>query len=139
MLILTPLGAGGMGGIDRLMDEIRRRCGVAAPDLDLKFLTTRGPGSLLLSPFYCAAAALALIGYRLARGRSVCHVNLASKGYTRILDGAHSSFINPTVNLAATTEMQTEVAVFVGGNALAGIPGMGQVILIQNPAIVETN
>ena len=71
-----------MGGIDRLMDEIRRRCGAAAPDLDVKFLTTRGPGSLLLSPFYCAAAALALIGYRLTRGRCVCHVNLASKGST---------------------------------------------------------
>ncbi len=66
-------------------------------------------------------------------------VNFASKGFTRILDGAHSSYINPSVNLAATTEMQTEVAVFVGGNALAGIPGMGQVILIQDPSIVETN
>ena len=66
-------------------------------------------------------------------------VNFASRGFTRILAGGHSSYINPTVNLAATTEMQTEVAVFVGGNALAGIPGNGQVILIQDPTIVETN
>lgn len=71
-----------MGGIDRLMDEIRRRAAAAAPDLDVKFLTTRGPGSLLLSPLYCAAAALALIGHRLRCGRCLCHVNLASKGST---------------------------------------------------------
>jgi glycosyltransferase involved in cell wall biosynthesis len=71
-----------MGGIDRLMDEVRRRVSTAAPDLDVKFLTTRGPGYILLSPFYCAAAALALIGYRLTRGRCVCHVNLASFGST---------------------------------------------------------
>ena len=71
-----------MGGIDRLMDEIRRRSGAAAPDLDVKFLTTRGSGHILFSPFYCAAAAFALIWYRLTRGRCLCHVNLASMGST---------------------------------------------------------
>ena len=71
-----------MGGIDRLMDEIRRRWAVSAPDLDVKFLTTRGTGHILLSPLYCAAAALALIWYRLIRGRCLCHVNLASRGST---------------------------------------------------------
>ncbi|GAB2177301.1 glycosyltransferase family 4 protein [Dongia sp. agr-C8] len=82
VLVLTPLGRGGMGGIDRLMDEIRRRSATAAPDLEVKFLTTRGQGHILLSPFYCAAAALALIWYRLTRGRCLCHVNLASMGST---------------------------------------------------------
>jgi glycosyltransferase involved in cell wall biosynthesis len=82
VLVLTPLGEGGMGGIDRLMDEIRRRWAAAAPDLDVKFLTTRGSGHILLSPFYCAAAASALIWYRLSRGRCLCHVNLASQGST---------------------------------------------------------
>ena len=71
-----------MGGIDRLMDEIRRRWATSAPDLDVKFLTTRGPGHILLSPFYCAAAALTLIWVRLSRGRCLCHVNLASQGST---------------------------------------------------------
>jgi glycosyltransferase involved in cell wall biosynthesis len=82
VLVLTPLGEGGMGGIDRLMDGIRRRCGAAVPDLDVKFFTTRGPGHILLSPFFCAAAAFALIWYRLTRGRCLCHVNLASMGST---------------------------------------------------------
>lgn len=82
VLVLTPLGEGGMGGIDRLMDEIRRRSKASAPDLDVKFLTTRGPGHILLSPFYCAAAAFALIGYRVTQGRCLVHVNLASMGST---------------------------------------------------------
>jgi glycosyltransferase involved in cell wall biosynthesis len=82
VLVLTPLGRGGMGGIDRLMDEIRRRIGDAAPDLDVVFLTTRGSGRLIFSPIYCAFAALALIGYRFSRGRCLVHVNLASKGST---------------------------------------------------------
>ena len=82
VLVLTPLGEGGMGGIDRLMDEIRRRWKTAAPDLDVKFFATRGSGHILLAPFHCAAAALALIFHRLTRGRCLCHVNLASKGST---------------------------------------------------------
>jgi glycosyltransferase involved in cell wall biosynthesis len=82
VLVLTPLGKGGMGGIDRLMDEIRTHAATAAPDLAVEFLTTRGQGSLLLAPFFTAWAAVRLIGYRLARGRCLCHVNLASKGST---------------------------------------------------------
>jgi pimeloyl-ACP methyl ester carboxylesterase len=65
-------------------------------------------------------------------------VNLTSRGYTRILDGEHSSFISPAANPTATIEMQTEVALFIGGNPLAGIPPNGQAIVISNPDIVET-
>ncbi|HVM84023.1 MAG TPA: glycosyltransferase family 4 protein [Candidatus Binatia bacterium] len=82
VLVLTPLGEGGMGGIDRLMDEIRRRCAAAAPDIAVKFLTTRGPGSLIWAPLYTLAAALSLVRHRLTDGRCVCHANLASKGST---------------------------------------------------------
>ncbi|UCC14445.1 MAG: hypothetical protein JSW21_00265, partial [Gammaproteobacteria bacterium] len=65
-------------------------------------------------------------------------INLVSKGYTRMLDGEHSSFLSPEVSPAATIEMQTEVALFIGGNPLAGIPPNGQAIVISNPDIVET-
>ena len=82
VIVLTPLGSGGMGGIDRLMDEIRRRIPSAAPDLDVVFLATRGQGRLIFAPFYSAFAALALIVYRLTHGRCLVHVNLASKGST---------------------------------------------------------
>jgi glycosyltransferase involved in cell wall biosynthesis len=82
VLILTPLGKGGMGGIDRLMDEVRGHSAAVAPDLTVKFLTTRGQGSLLLAPLHCTWAAIRLIWFRLTRGRCLCHVNLASKGST---------------------------------------------------------
>jgi hypothetical protein len=65
--------------------------------------------------------------------------NLASRGYTRILDGIHGSFISLVPVPAATIEMQTEVAVFLGGSAPNNIPPNGQVILISDPSIVETN
>jgi glycosyltransferase involved in cell wall biosynthesis len=82
VLVLSPLGRGGMGGIDRLMDEIRRRIAAAAPDLEVVFLATRGQGSIIFAPLYCGVAALALIFYRMTRGRCLVHVNLASKGST---------------------------------------------------------
>jgi hypothetical protein len=66
-------------------------------------------------------------------------VTLASRGYTRILDGIHGSFISPVPVPAATIEMQTEVALFLGGNPVAGIPPNGQAIVISNPDIVETD
>jgi hypothetical protein len=66
-------------------------------------------------------------------------VNLTSRGYTRILDGEHGSFISPAANPAATIEMQTEVALFIGGNPTVPIPPNGQAIVISNPDIVETD
>jgi len=66
-------------------------------------------------------------------------VNLASRGYTRMLAGEHGSFISLAAQPDATIEMWTEVALFIGGNALAGIPGNGQAIVISNPDIVETD
>jgi glycosyltransferase involved in cell wall biosynthesis len=64
------------------MDEVRRRHAEAAPDLDVRFLTTRGRGSIFLAPLYVMGTALMLVVYRLTRGRCVCHVNLASMGST---------------------------------------------------------
>ena len=81
VLILTPFGFQGMGGIDRLMDEIRKR-GDRLPDIELQFLTTRGPGSLKWAPLCFAAAACRMILFRVTRGRCVCHVNLGSRGST---------------------------------------------------------
>jgi pimeloyl-ACP methyl ester carboxylesterase len=66
-------------------------------------------------------------------------VNVASRGYTRITEGDHSTYISPAASVPATVEMQTQVAVFLGGNPLLEIPGNGQVILIANPAVVETD
>jgi hypothetical protein len=64
--------------------------------------------------------------------------NFTSRGYTRLTEGAHSSYLAPVASVDAWIEMITQASVFVGGFAPAGIPGDGQVILISNPNVVET-
>jgi hypothetical protein len=64
-------------------------------------------------------------------------VNFASRGYTRLTEGNHSSFLAPIASVAATIEMQTQMAVFIGGVPPLGLPGDGQVILISDPTVVE--
>jgi pimeloyl-ACP methyl ester carboxylesterase len=65
--------------------------------------------------------------------------NFTSRGYTRITEGDHGSFISPAASIPATVELQTEVAVFLGGNPTLGLPPNGQVILIADPTVVETD
>jgi glycosyltransferase involved in cell wall biosynthesis len=105
VLVATPLGRGGRGGIDRLMDGLREALG---PDRTsdgrlgpwrvrfgtpwrvrfgtpwrVRFGTTRGQGSIWLSPFYLAAFLGRLIG-RTALGRvDLVHINLSSDGSAR--------------------------------------------------------
>ncbi|MCH9027608.1 MAG: hypothetical protein IIA05_10880, partial [Proteobacteria bacterium] len=64
--------------------------------------------------------------------------NFVSQGVVRFTEGSHGSQLDPTASLAATIEMMTETVVFHAGNAAAGIPGGGLVILISNPAVVST-
>lgn len=81
VVIATPLGERGKGGIDRLIDMIRAYAR-AHPDpaFSLHFVTTRGKGSLLLSPVYLLSAAVKLAWLK-ARGRAdVLHVNIVQRG-----------------------------------------------------------
>ena len=78
VLVATPLGEGGRGGIDRMMDEVRQ--GLAAhppPGLAVTFAATRGQGSLAHSPGLMLRALA-----RLARRPDVLHLNLSSRGST---------------------------------------------------------
>ncbi|MGZ3304304.1 MAG: hypothetical protein ACXU8U_00465, partial [Asticcacaulis sp.] len=53
VLIVTPLGLGGKGGIDRLMDELRVMLPRAADKgVEVRYIVSRGQGSILLSPLY---------------------------------------------------------------------------------------
>lgn len=78
VLIATPLGEGGRGGIDRIMDELRA-ADARAPSGEVKmdFVVTRGQGSILLSPFHLLRAVAAL-----AARPDVLHINLSSHGST---------------------------------------------------------
>ncbi len=84
VLIATPYGKHGKGGIDRMMDVVREQvrqnpgCGV-----ELRFLTTRGSGSVFLSIFtYFLPSVFSLIFISLTWRIDVFHVNIVQYGST---------------------------------------------------------
>jgi glycosyltransferase involved in cell wall biosynthesis len=83
VLLATPLGRLGRGGIDRLTDLIVEAV-EKRPDLSIRLerLVTRGPGTILLSPAFLARAAIRL--WRAAHRREVdlLHIQLSSGGST---------------------------------------------------------
>jgi glycosyltransferase involved in cell wall biosynthesis len=81
VVIATPLGEHGKGGIDRLMDMIRAYAR-AHPDpaFAFHFVTTRGKGSVLLSPLYLMSAALRLAWFKATGRADVLHVNIVQRG-----------------------------------------------------------
>lgn len=81
VVIATPLGEAGKGGVDRIMDVVRSY-DRSHPDVDvaLRFVTTRGPGAILFSPFYLLAALVRFSWLRLTGRADVLHVNLGQRG-----------------------------------------------------------
>ena len=81
VMIVTPLGFGGRGGIDRLMDELRpllvqeETAGIC-----VRFLVSRGRGSILFSPFYLARTLLNIAYESLFRKVDMVHINLSQDG-----------------------------------------------------------
>jgi hypothetical protein len=65
--------------------------------------------------------------------------NGVNGGLVFFTSGAHGSFISPDFGPAVTIEMQTEAVVFGAGNPLNLIPGNGQVILISDMSVVDTD
>lgn len=83
ILVARPLGEGGKGGIDRMMDaladELRR---LSDPAVQVRFGATRGPGSILVAPFYLAVFLARLIVLRGSGRCDLVHINLSSHGST---------------------------------------------------------
>lgn len=79
VLVVTPLGRGGMGGIDRMMDAVAGQLAAAPPpDMQVSFQTTRGQGHIAWSPLLVLRVVLAAAGRR----PDVVHINLSSHGST---------------------------------------------------------
>jgi glycosyltransferase involved in cell wall biosynthesis/O-antigen/teichoic acid export membrane protein len=78
VLILTPRGRGGTGGVDRLMDSLRPLL-AARSDVRARFITTRG-SSLWVSPIVGMAAAVRVSAACILGGVDVIHVNLGAQG-----------------------------------------------------------
>ena len=78
VVVLTPLGEGGKGGIDRIMDYVRGEAArLADPDLRLHFLTTRGAGPIWKAPLYTWRAMRDLRRLKAAGQADIVHVNLS--------------------------------------------------------------
>jgi glycosyltransferase involved in cell wall biosynthesis len=83
VLVATPAGGSGKGGIDRIMGalagEIARQ---GWPGLHIRFAASRGGGHLALSPFFLAAFLFRLAMMKLTHRLDVVHINLASRAST---------------------------------------------------------
>ncbi len=80
--VLTPLGEGGKGGIDRLMDSLRPELGAqAGGPVVADFVATRG-FSLWAMPLAFVRALLVVLWRGLLDRHDVVHINLASYGST---------------------------------------------------------
>lgn len=83
VLVATPSGVGGQGGIDRLMDSLRQVLGRRQrSDVRVTFAPTRGSGHIALSPFILAAFCVRMIVARLRGRLDLVHINLSSYGST---------------------------------------------------------
>ena len=78
VVVLTPRGRGGTGGVDRLMDSLRPKLGHRS-GLRVRFLTTRG-GRRWLSPIVTFHALMGLGAACILRRVDVIHVNLGADG-----------------------------------------------------------
>jgi glycosyltransferase involved in cell wall biosynthesis len=83
VIVATPLGQGGRGGIDRVVDEVRHQVALKQPsDLDICFLTTRGSHHIGFAPIYLAISVARLVTLWVFGRVDVLHVNLSSHGST---------------------------------------------------------
>ncbi|WP_170317853.1 glycosyltransferase family 4 protein [Paroceanicella profunda] len=81
VLVVTPLGRGGMGGIDRMMDTLAEaHAARPAPGVRLRFAVSRGQGPLALAPLHLALCLARMLALRLAGRVDLVHVNLSGGG-----------------------------------------------------------
>lgn len=82
VVVATPLGQGGKGGIDRIMDEVRDALGQGDETLAVRFVTTRGQRSAAFSTIQLPIALAQIATLRLTGRADVVHINLSSHGST---------------------------------------------------------
>jgi len=77
----TPLGKGGNGGMDRLVDRVIERVNpTSLDDVAVCRLTTKGGGSKFVGAFYFAFAVLCLAAKGVLGRLDLVHLNLAAYG-----------------------------------------------------------
>ncbi|MFB9949590.1 glycosyltransferase family 4 protein [Rhizobium puerariae] len=83
VMVATPAGGTGQGGIDRIMASLKRELErQARRDINARFLATRGNGHLAHSILYLSGFCFSMFIARMRKEVDVVHVNLASYGST---------------------------------------------------------
>ncbi len=83
VVAVTPMGKGGKGGIDRIMDEVREIIFSSHySDVDCSFVASRGNMGRLLSPLFLIKSILFIFTRKLLRRVDLVHINLSSHGST---------------------------------------------------------
>lgn len=83
VLVATPVGVGGQGGIDRIMATLKAALEARGEDtLSVRFRATRGAGRAWLSPFVTLLFCLDMIASRLKGQLDLVHINLSQDGST---------------------------------------------------------
>lgn len=83
VLVATPLGEGGKGGIDRIMDNVRLELTKNPVEGTIVYFgVTRGPGLIAVSPLYFLVFCIRMAWLRLLGRCDVVHLNIASRGST---------------------------------------------------------
>lgn len=83
VLVATPLGPGGQGGIDRMMDSAAAEFAARPrPGCSVTFRPCRGTGSILLAPLVLARFCAEMVARRLAGRLDLVHINLSAAGST---------------------------------------------------------
>lgn len=79
VVIATPGGADGGGGMGTVSRSIREEMVRAHPEVDCHVVDARGHGSALLSPFFTLGAALRLLRWRLEPVPIVLHLQVSER------------------------------------------------------------
>ena len=82
VIIATPRGMGGRGGMDRLSDAIKEEAAQYAADIDVRVLATYGPGSRAAMPAFFLRALLELAKLRASGKIDLLHINVAGGAST---------------------------------------------------------
>jgi glycosyltransferase involved in cell wall biosynthesis len=81
VVVVTPLGLGGRGGIDRLMDELRPFFkDTRTSNVDVTFCVSRGQSLQLLSILHLLRLTCRLAWLKLTSAVDVVHINLSQDG-----------------------------------------------------------
>lgn len=82
-IVATPLGRGGQGGIDRVMDNLADAIACDGSNVSVDVLPTRGQGSAVWMAPLMARFLMRLLGGRLTGSIDIVHINVAQRGSIR--------------------------------------------------------